>query len=227
VPVHVFCYFSIPGFYWRKYSRNWTKQKPKCLFIWHEDWYIQNISTFSNTFAIVSPLIYVFWIQLTRTNAVFSRIALISCFCAEIRLSGKIPENFAKILLYQKTHGARRGNGERLGARLTTRGRGPGLAAPPMVRPPRPSPRPLLPPTNTLWPERSGGSAFFTDRLPLHRHHQKPRFRTRNSILAPCRDEDLEEIVITIITNISPSTIHDSPIHVWVILAVGEGDGRD
>jgi hypothetical protein len=98
---------------------------------------------------------------------------------------------------------------------------------PPMVRPPRPSPRPLLPPTYTLWPERSGGSAFFPDRLPLRRHHQKPRFGTRNSILAPCRDGDLEEIFMTIITDVSPSTIHDSPIHVWVIPAIGEGDGRD
>jgi hypothetical protein len=93
-------------------------------------WYVQNVSTFPNTFAIVSPLIYVFWIQLTWTNVVFSRIALVSRFCAGIRLSGKIPENIAKILLYQKTHGARRGDGERLGARLTTRWRGPGLAAP-------------------------------------------------------------------------------------------------
>jgi hypothetical protein len=93
-------------------------------------WYVQNVSTFLNTFAIVSPLICVFWIQLTRTNAVFSRIALVSCFCAEIRLSGKIPENIAKILFYQKTHGARRRDGVGLGARLTTRGRGPGLAAP-------------------------------------------------------------------------------------------------
>jgi hypothetical protein len=49
-------------------------------------------------------------------------------FCAEIQLSRKISENIAKILLYQKTHGARRGDEERLGASLTTRGRGPGLA---------------------------------------------------------------------------------------------------
>jgi hypothetical protein len=56
--------------------------------------------------------------------------------------------------------------------------------------------------------------AFFPDRLPLRRHHQKPQFKTRNSILAPCRDGDLEEIFITIITDVSPSTIHDSPIHV-------------
>jgi hypothetical protein len=54
----------------------------------------------------------------------------VSCFCAKIRLSGKIPENIAKILFYQKTHGAIRGDEERLGARLTTRGRDPGLAAP-------------------------------------------------------------------------------------------------
>jgi hypothetical protein len=56
--------------------------------------------------------------------------------------------------------------------------------------------------------------AFFPDRLPLCRRHQKPRFETRKSILAPCRDGDLEEIFITIITDVPPSTIHDSPIHV-------------
>jgi hypothetical protein len=55
---------------------------------------------------------------------------------------------------------------------------------------------------------------FFPERLPLHHHHQKPRFGTRNSDLAPYRDGDLEEIFITIITDVSPSTIHDSPIHV-------------
>jgi hypothetical protein len=89
--------------------------------------------------------------QLTRTNAVFSRIALVSRFCAEIQLSVKIREK---------------------------------------------------------------GLAFFPDRLPLCRHYQKPRFGTRNSVLAPCQDGDLEEIFIIIITDVSPSTIHDSPIHV-------------
>jgi hypothetical protein len=53
---------------------------------------------------------------------------------------------------------------------------------------------------------------FFPDRVPLCRHHQKPRFGTRNSVLAPCRDGDLEEIII-IITDVSPSTIHYFPIH--------------
>jgi hypothetical protein len=46
----------------------------------------------------------------------------------------------------------------------------------------------------------------------MRRHHQKLRFGTRNSVLAPCRDGDLEEIFITIITDVPPSTIHDSPI---------------
>jgi hypothetical protein len=55
---------------------------------------------------------------------------------------------------------------------------------------------------------------FFPDRLLLRRRHQKPRFGTRNSILAPCRDGDLEEIFIATITDVTPSTIHDFPIHV-------------
>jgi hypothetical protein len=93
-------------------------------------WYVQNVSTFLNTFAIVSPLICVFWIQLTRTNVVFSRISLVSCFCAEIRLSGKIPKNTAKFLFYQKTHGARVRDGEGPQGAHTTWWRGPGQAAP-------------------------------------------------------------------------------------------------
>jgi hypothetical protein len=68
--------------------------------------------------------------QLTRTNAVFSRFALVSHFCAEIQLSVKIQENIAKILFHQKTHGARRRDGEGMGGRHTTRWRGLGLAAP-------------------------------------------------------------------------------------------------
>jgi hypothetical protein len=55
---------------------------------------------------------------------------MVSRFCAEIRLSGKIPKNIAKILFYQKTHRARRGDEEEQGPGLTTRGRGPGLAVP-------------------------------------------------------------------------------------------------
>jgi hypothetical protein len=83
-----------------------------------------------------------------------------------------------------------------------------------VVRPPQPPPRAPLPPTNTSRPETIGGSVFFPDRVLLCRHHQKPRFGIRNSVLAPCQDGDSEEIFIIIITDVSPSTIHDSPIHV-------------
>jgi hypothetical protein len=93
-------------------------------------WYVQNVSTFPNTFAIVSPLICVFWIQLTQTDAVFSKIALVSRFCAEIQLSVKIREKSSKILFHQKTHGARRRDGGEARGPHTHRGHGPTLAAP-------------------------------------------------------------------------------------------------
>jgi hypothetical protein len=48
----------------------------------------------------------------------------------------------------------------------------------------------------------------------MRRHHHKPRFGTKNSVLAPCWDRELEEIIAIIITDASPSTIHDYPIHV-------------
>jgi hypothetical protein len=185
---------------------------------------IINVSTFPNTFAVVSSLICVFLIQLKQTNIVFSRIALVSCFCAEIQLSGNILENTAKFLFYQKTHGASVRDGG--GHEGPTPPGGVGQARPRqgVVWLPQASPRPLLLPTYTFWPERIGGSTFFPDRVPLHHHHQKPWFGTRNSILAPCQDGDSEEIIIIMI---SPSTIHDAPIHVWVISTVSEGDGRD
>jgi hypothetical protein len=165
--------------------------------------------------------------QLIWTNAVFSRIALVSCFSAEIQLLEKIPENTAKFLFYQKTHGARirDGGGPRGGH--TPWWRGPGEATPGGGEAASAIASTLLPPTYTFWPERIRGSAFFPDRVPLRRHHQKPRFGTRNSVLAPYRDGDLEEIITIIINDVSPSTIHDSPIHVWLIPAVGEGGGRD
>jgi hypothetical protein len=61
---------------------------------------------------------------------------------------------------------------------------------------------------------KTEGFDVFPDRVPLRRHHQKPRFRTKKTVLAPRRDGDLEEIITIIITDASLSTIHDSPIHV-------------
>src|SRR3954453_18370708 len=68
--------------------------------------------------------------KIIRTYAVFSRIALVSCFCAEIQLSGKILENIPKVLFSQETHGARRGGAEDPGVAQTWPMHGPGLAAP-------------------------------------------------------------------------------------------------
>src|SRR5215216_3596395 len=68
--------------------------------------------------------------QLTQTDAVFSRITLVSSFCAENQLSGKIPENMPKILFHQKTPGARIRDGGGLGLGHTTWPRGLGLATP-------------------------------------------------------------------------------------------------
>ena len=65
-----------------------------------------------------------------RTNAVFSRIALVSCFCAESQLSGKTPEKIANLLFYQKTHGARRGVRDGPRVAQTTWWRGLGATAP-------------------------------------------------------------------------------------------------
>jgi hypothetical protein len=85
---------------------------------------------FPKHFCYVSPLICVFWIQLTRTNAVFSRIALVSRFCAEIQLPVKILEKSSKILFHQKIHGARRWDGVEARGLHTHRGRGPALTVP-------------------------------------------------------------------------------------------------
>jgi hypothetical protein len=50
---------------------------------------------------------------------------------------------------------------------------------------------------------------------PLHLEAQQvsTRIEVRRH-QAPCQDGDLEEIFITIIIDVSPSTIHDSHIHV-------------
>ena len=59
-------------------------------------------------------------IQLIRIDAVFSRITLVSCFCAKNELSGKILENMPKNISHQKIHGAKRGDrGEAWGPRPT------------------------------------------------------------------------------------------------------------
>ena len=59
-----------------------------------------------------------------------------------------------------------------------------------------------------------GERQFFHDEFRSSAATENPNSEIRNSILAPCRDGELEEIFAIIITDASPSTIHDSPIHV-------------
>src|SRR5215208_3672287 len=113
--------------------------------------YVQNVSTFPNTFAIVLPLICVFWIQLTRTNAVFSRTALVSRFCAEIQLSGKSSEFMQKALFSQNIGGARKTSQVEARGPHTIGRRGP------VVWPPRPASDALLRTIYCLRPKNARG----------------------------------------------------------------------
>ena len=60
----------------------------------------------------------------------------------------------------------------------------------------------------------TGGSTFFQKEFRSSATIENPNVGFRNSVLAPCRDGELEEIITIVIANASPSTIHDSPIHV-------------
>ena len=54
---------------------------------------------------------------------------------------------------------------------------------------------------------------FFQKEFRYAATTENPNPGIRNSVLAPCRDGELEE-TIAIITNASTSTIHDAPSHV-------------
>ena len=83
-----------------------------------------------------------------------------------------------------------------------------------MVWPPRLPPRVPLSPIYCLCIKNTGGSSFFQKEFRCSAATENPRSGTRNSVLALCRDGELEEIIAIVITNASPSTIHASPIHV-------------
>jgi hypothetical protein len=59
-----------------------------------------------------------------------------------------------------------------------------------------------------------GGSTTFPEDIQNSAAIENPISGIRNSVLAPCRDGELEEIIAIIATDASPSTIHVSPIHV-------------
>jgi hypothetical protein len=59
-----------------------------------------------------------------------------------------------------------------------------------------------------------GGSSYSREEFCCAATTRNPNSGTRNSVLAPCRDGDSEEIIAIIITATPPSAIYDSPIHV-------------
>ena len=73
------------------------------------------------------------------------------------------------------------------------------------------SPFRLLKPLDLKTP---GERQFFHEEFRSSAAIENPNSGIRNSVLAPCRDGELEEIIAIVITNASPSTIHVSPIHV-------------
>ena len=153
--------------------------------------------------------------QLTRTNAVFRRIALVFSFVQKSQLSGKTPIFIAIIIIHRKTHGARRWDGVAARGHHAIVGRGQGWARTLVWR--GHLGRPPTPPFGlhkALDLNIAGGFVI------LHETHPRSAAATisipgiRSSVLAPCRDGESEEIVAIIITNASTSTIHDSPSHV-------------
>ncbi|KAK1651793.1 hypothetical protein QYE76_069598 [Lolium multiflorum] len=126
----------------------------------------------------------------------------------ETQLSGKSPGLIPMGLFSQKNNGARRP------------GRGHEAATPPRRGGPQAAPAygggasgiPVLSSDcNAFDLKTPGGSTIFPEDVQNSAAIAKLRLGTRNSVLAPCRDGELEEIIAT---DASPSTIHDSPIHV-------------
>ena len=123
--------------------------------------------------------------QLTRTNAVFSRTALVSRFCAEIQLSGKSSEFMRKVLFFQKTDGARRASQVEARGPHTVGRHGPGGPASgprgPVVWPPRPASDALLRTIYRPRPKNARGEVEVARNPPERRHIAKLRRGSQKS----------------------------------------------
>ena len=153
--------------------------------------------------------------QLTRTNAVFSIIALVSSFVQKNQLSGKTSIFIGIIVTHRETHKTKRGEGVVAQGNHTLAGRGQGWA------------HALLgcghlghPPTlpfglHKAFDLKSDGgirhiwrnTSMLRRRRDLDSGDQKFRSGTLPG-------GDAEEIITIVIITDSPSTIHDFPIHV-------------
>ena len=120
--------------------------------------------------------------QLTRTNAVFSRTALVSRFCAEIQLSGKTSEFMQKALFSQETNGARRAIEVEARGPHTIGRRGPGGGPRgQVVWPPRPASDALLRTTYSFRPKNTRGEVEVARNPPERRHIAKLRRGSQKS----------------------------------------------
>ena len=148
-----------------------------------------------------------------RTDAVFSIIALVSTFCVENQLSGKIPKNMPKILFHPKTPGARIRDGEEPWGGHTTCWHGPGQAAPGGgVGPPGTPSVSLFAYKKPSDLKTSGGFDVFPEKVPQRRHHRRGDSGDRKSLFrhpagtGKCPRSHLHRSPPS-----SPSTIHVSP----------------
>ena len=153
--------------------------------------------------------------QLTRTNVVFSRIALVSSFVQKSQLSRRTLILIAIIIIHRKTHGARRGDGVAARGDHAILGHGQGWARAQVWRghlghPPT-LPFGLLKALDLTIDE---GFIIFRETHLRSTADAISIPGIRSSVLAPCRDGDWEEIITIVIITTSPSTIHDFPIHV-------------
>ena len=153
--------------------------------------------------------------QLTRANAVFSRIALVSSFVQKNQLSGKTPIFIAIIIIHRKTRRARRGDEVAARGHHAIVGRSQGWARA-LVWRGRLGRPPMLPfgLHKALDLKIIGGFVILCETHLRSAADVISIPGIRSSVLAPCRDVDSEEIITIVIITASPSTIHDSPIHV-------------
>ena len=153
--------------------------------------------------------------QLTWTNAVFSRIAPLSSFCAEKSTFVKNSENNCDRHISledpRSQKGSRRGHTRQPRHSWARLGVGP---RPSVAWPPRSPPTLPFGLYIALDLNIEGGSTIFRETHPRSAAAAISIPGIRSSVLAPCWDGDSEEIITIVITTASPSTINDSPIHV-------------
>ena len=153
--------------------------------------------------------------QLTWTNVVFSRIALVSSFVQKNQLSENTPIFIGNVITHRETHGTERGGRGGCMRQPHPSWARPGVGPhPPRVWPPRAPPTLPFGLLKALDLKIDGGFMIFCETHPCSAANTVSIPGIRSSVLAPCRDGGSEEIITVVIIIASPTTIHDSPVHV-------------